>query len=763
MTGDAPDTPGVPASARLEVVTTTEFPWRRFFEDAPVPMSVIDAFGRQVACNAAYASLFGYTVQEMLDLDVGRISRPDDHEWTTSYLMRLTNGDLESFETDKWYIHRDGTEFVRHLSVARLADEAGVCEYLLGVLSPATRDRAVGGETTAERLLAYTDGSITLVGPDGRIKFSKGELVEVAGYPTTFWADRDIRDLFPGGEFADLVADHHEFLDTPGASFETEVELERGDGRRQLSSVKAHNCTDDDLLDGYVLTTRDITAERAHVEDLAKRHQTAEEVADAQTRLLATVSHELRNPLHAVRGLAEILSREDLPPRAAELADGLVRQLSGLTHVTQDLLDAARLDAGKVEIFPVPTELDSLVGDVVGLGNAAAIDKPVTVSHRIARDVPEWVMADDGRLRQVLSNLVGNAVKFTESGTVQIVVRREGDGALVISVIDTGAGIPADEQAAVLEPFRVASTAGEARGAGLGLSIVQRLVTAMGGRVTLTSKIGEGTRFDVVIPLRTAKPPETQQTDELPPGLRVLVVEDNPVNQQLARSQLDRLGVEAVIVDRGEAGHAMLLDPDAGRFDAVFMDQQLPGWNGTEATEHIRAEGGELATIPIIGLSASASSDDRDAFLASGMTDFVAKPASLDDLSSALKRAVFETAPPAPPETHAPAQSPDEETPALDHGVLGQLADELGSPDIVRDLVGTFLDELDTRVLAIVGDDETESRRAAHTLKSSARLLGASALADRCASIEQDGGSTDAVEQLARRTESAFRDWLTSS
>lgn len=763
MTENAPDTTGEPPSATLEDVTTIEFPWRRFFDDAPVPMSVIDAYGRQVACNAAYAALFGYTIREMLELDVGRISRPDDHEWTTSYLMRLTNGDLDSFETDKWYIHRDGTEFVRHLSVARLADEDGLCEYLLGVLLPPSRGSAVGGQTPAERLLAYTDGSITLVGGDGRIKFSKGELVEVAGYPTTFWADRDIRDLFPGGEFAHLVADHHEFLDTPGASFETEVELERGDGRRQLSSVKAYNCTDDDVLDGFVLTTRDITDERAHLDDLAKRHQTAEEVADAQTRLLATVSHELRNPLHAVRGLAEILTREDLPPRAAELADGLVRQLSGLTHVTQDLLDAARLDAGKVEIFPVPTELDGLVGDVVGLGNAAAIDKPVTVSHRIARDVPEWVMADDGRLRQVLSNLVGNAVKFTESGTVQVVVRREGDGALVFSVIDTGAGIPADEQAAVLEPFRVASTAGEARGAGLGLSIVQRLVTAMGGRVTLTSKVGEGTRFDVVIPLRTAKPPETQQTDELPPGLRVLVVEDNPVNQQLARSQLDRLGVEAVIVDRGEAGHAMLLDPDAGRFHAVFMDQQLPGWNGTEATEHIRAEGGDLATIPIIGLSASASSADRDAFLASGMTDFVAKPASLDDLSSALKRAVFETVAPAPPETAAPEASPAGETSALDHDVLGQLADELGSPDIVRDLVGTFLDELDTRVRAIVGDDETESRRAAHTLKSSARLLGASALADRCASIEQDGEPADGVEQLARRTETAFQDWLAAS
>ena len=751
-----------PTSGRLGSVQIPDLPWRRFFDDAPVAMSVVDAYGRQVACNTTYAAMFGYTLDEMLALDVGRISRPEDHEWSTTYLMRLTNGDLDSFETDKWYVHRDGSRFLAHLSVARLADGDGACEYLLGILTTPDQPESTPAATVAERLLAYTDGSITLVGPDGRVKFSKGQLTEVAGYPTSFWNDRHIRDLFPDGEFEQLIADRSDFLAEPGAALENEVELERGDGRRQLSSVRAFNCLDDDVLDGFVLTTRDITEERAHVEELARLHQTAEQIADAQTRLLATVSHELRNPLHAVRGLAEILSREELPPRAAELAEGLVRQLSGLTHVTQDLLDAARLDAGKVDIDPVPTELERLIGDVTGLGNAAAADKPLTVSHRIARDVPAWVMADDGRLRQVLSNLVGNAVKFTDSGSVQIVVRREGEGALVFSVIDTGAGIPADEQTAVLEPFRVASTAGDARGAGLGLSIVQRLVTAMGGRVTLTSKVGEGTRFDVVIPLRSATAPEAKQTDELPPGLRILVVEDNPVNQQLARSQLERLGVDAVIVDRGEAGHAVLLDPDAGGFDAVLMDQQLPGWNGTEATQRIRAEGGALATIPIIGLSASASATDRDAFLAAGMTDFVAKPASLDDLSSALKRALLESAA-APEASSREPGSVDAAATALDVEVLDRLAEELGATDIVRSLVSTFLDELGARVASIVGGDETESRRAAHTLKSSARLLGASALADRCASIERDGTTTEGIEQLADRTESACREWLAAT
>lgn len=745
-------------------VSTIELPWRRFFDDAPIAISVIDAYGRQVGCNRAYAAMFGYSVDEMLALDVGRISRPGDHEWSTTYLMRLVSGDLESFETDKWYVHRDGSEFLAHLTVSRLVDDSGACEYLLGVLVPVSDRRPDLGESVAERLLAYTDGSITLVDSDGRITFSTGQLNEVAGYPTSFWAGRRLRDLFPGDEYDQLLLSRADFLETPGATFQNEVEVERGDGRRQLSAVKAYNCLDDEHLAGYVLITRDITAERQRVDDLARRQQTAEEVVDAQTRLLATVSHELRNPLHALRGLAEILSREELPPRAAELAGSVVRQLSALTHVTQDLLDAARLDAGKVDIFPVPTDLERLVGDVVGLGNAAVADKPVVVGHRIARDVPEWVMVDDGRLRQVLSNLVGNAAKFTDSGSVQIVVRREGEASLVFSVIDTGPGIPADEQSAVLEPFRVASTAGEARGAGLGLSIVQRLVTAMGGRVSLSSKVGDGTRFDVVIPLRAARVPVTQSSDELPAGLRVLVVEDNPVNQQLARSQLERLGVEATIVDRGEAGLAMLLDPDAGPFDAVFMDQQLPGWDGTEATERIRAEGGVLSTIPIIGLSASASPADRDAFLASGMTDFVPKPASLDDLSSALERALLGSSASASPASSASSAS-SASVDAVDDGidldteVLDRLADELGSGEIVRDLVRTFLGELDARTSAIVSGDESVARRAAHTLKSSARMLGASQLADRCAKIEQDG-MTEGVEQLAELTAQACRRWL---
>lgn len=749
----------------MKGVLDHDIPWASLFEISSIPMSVIDAHGRQVASNQAYAEFLGYSIAEMADVDVGRITRPEDHDWTRSYLMRLVSGEIDRFETDKWYVRKDGSMTLARLSTRSMMNDDGDCEYLIATLVPVEARQRNVDESVAQRLLEYTGDTVTLFDTAGVVKFTKGQLTRVAGYPTPYWTDRSVREFLQPGELERLIADNAQFLATPGAVVESEIELRHADGSPHLSALRAINCTDDPVLAGYVVVTRDITAEREAVNELARRGATAEAVADAQTRLLATVSHELRNPLHAVRGIAELLAAEELPARAADLASSLVRQLSGLAHVTQDLLDAARLDAGKVTFDPTATDLETLVDDVTALGRAAAGNKPLNISHRVARGVPDWVLADTDRLRQILSNLVGNAVKFTETGSVQLIVRADAEGNTVFSVVDTGAGIPPEEHASVLQPFTVGSTAGESRGAGLGLSIVQRLVSAMGGRISLSSAVGEGTRFDVVLPLERCDPPASRKATAIPDGVKVLVVEDNPVNQQLARSQLERLGIEAVIVDRGEDGYRLLTEASPSDFQAVLMDQQLPGWSGTETTRRLREHGGHLAELPIIGLSASASSNDRDGFIDAGMTDFVAKPASIDDLARAIGDAIARRHEPSAAR-FVPAAEPPAPTEALtttvDGDVLIRLGQELGSDDIVAELVRTFLDELDTRVDAIVGQDVAESRRGAHTLKSSARLLGANALADLCAAIEKGERPSDGVAELAAQTGDAMGAWLTT-
>ncbi|MCB0966513.1 MAG: response regulator [Ilumatobacter sp.] len=739
-------------------MTGHRLPWARVVRDVPVPLSVVDTLGRHVTCNSAFAALFGYTIEEVDALEVALITRPEDREWTAAYLARLARGELSRFESDKWYVHRDGTRFKARLSVARTVDDSETCDALLAAILPAMDpgDRRPD-DNRALRLLAHARESITLIDRSGEVRFSTGELSDIAGYPGSFWAGRDIREVLRDRDLGQIVADRPDFFSTPGAVVDTEVEVERGDGGHQVSSIRAVNCLDDPELRGFVVVARDVTDERAHVAELAERSLTAEAVADARTRLLATVSHELRNPLHAVRGLAEILSREELPERASELAASLARQLSGLANVTQDLLDAARLDAGEIEITPTPTDIAVLVRDVTELGVVAAAGKGILVSSRIEHGVPGWVMADGDRLRQILDNLVGNAVKFTDAGSVQTIVHPAGDEFVMFSVVDTGPGIPAADLTTVLEPFKVGSATGGRSGAGLGLSIVERLVGAMGGRLSLSSTVGEGTRFDIVVPLRATTPPVARLDIELPAGLRVLVVEDNPVNRQLACSQLERLRVEAITAERGEAALGLLLDPHQAPIDAVLMDEQLPGWSGTEATRRIRASGGALADIPIIGLSASASPSDRDAFLAAGMSDFVAKPASLADVAEALQRAVRREAQDEQLVDPA-AVTGDVVAPVLDRGVLARLGAELGSFSTVHELVTSFIDLLDDRVRLII-DGGDAGARAAHTLGSAARLLGADRLAEACDAGPEDEAGAARLTRLAARTKGELEAW----
>lgn len=714
-------------------VSAPSVSYEGLFEAVPVAISVIDTLGRQVACNQAYAGLFGYSLAEVAELDVGRITRTTDRDWTLAYLTRLVSGEIDEYVTDKVYVRRDGSEFTGRLTARALRDSAGECSFLVATIVPADRRSAADAPSGVNRLLEFTTDTVTVVDVDGTVLETTGRSIAALGYPAEFWNERSILDLVLDEEQSRLLELRDQVIAEPDKPIETEIQVRAADGSTATLAAFAVNRLDDPDVRGIVLTTRNITEHLQAMSELVYRRDTAEAVADAQTRLLATVSHELRNPLHAVQGLAELLTEEALPQAAADLAETLRRQLVSLTQVTQDLLDAARFDAGEIVFEPEPTDLPSLVRDTAAVARAAVRNRPVEVSSQVGSDVPEWVMVDDARLRQILTNLVGNAVKFTPSGSVDIVVRADGPDAVMLSVIDTGVGIPDDERPAIVEPFRVASTGGAERGAGLGLSIVQRLVDALDGRLTVTSEVGRGSRFDVRLPLEPAAPPSTSPDVEARRGMQVLVVEDNPVNQQLARSQLERLGMVATIVGTGEDALELLDGPSGAAVDVILMDHQLPGISGLETTRRIRERGDAIGEVAIVGLSASAS--NAEVFLAAGMNAFVAKPASLADLASALSNTDAEVASGPAGGRRETDQSIDVE---VDTATMDRLAEELGDREIVEQLVDVFLAELDGRIETITtssGDDEV-SGRAAHTLKSSARLLGATSLADACQAIE---------------------------
>jgi len=380
-----------------------------------------------------------------------------------------------------------------------------------------------------------------------------------------------------------------------------------------------------------------IEAEQARVEAEQAR-QRAEEANQAKTAFLTTMSHELRTPVMAVTGLAELLEASEADQeqkRRLGLLRGAGRTVLGLVD---DILDIARIEAGKLELQSAPLDLGAALDDVSGSLSLRAEARGVALfAHQAG---PRWVAGDALRLRQILFNLVGNAVKFTRQGEIRVSVIGEAaeskQVAVTLTVSDTGVGIPAERHAHVLQPFNHGAGAPPRAngGSGLGLSIVVRLVEEMNGTLHLDSAPGRGTTFTVrlVLPAAASTAPTHTTTPEVA-GTRVLVAEDNALNQHVLRMMFERMGCAVEVVSDGHEAIEALRTGTPPHL--VFMDRLMPRLDGTEATRRLRAVG---YAGTIIGLTAGASASDREACLEAGMDGFASKPITLPELRALVER-----------------------------------------------------------------------------------------------------------------------------
>ena len=402
------------------------------------------------------------------------------------------------------------------------------------------------------------------------------------------------------------------------------------------------------MPDGHIVGFRiDIT-------DLMLATQAAQEASQAKSRFLANMSHELRTPMNAILGMLKLLQRTPLDARQRDYAakiDGAARSLLALLN---DILDFSKVEAGKMELDPQPFNLDLLLGDLEAILQATRGDKALTL--QIERDplLPGWLCGDALRLKQVLINLGGNAIKFTTQGAVKVQLQQLSRGEervrLRVSVHDTGIGIAPEHQQQIFAGFTQAeaSTTRRFGGTGLGLSISQRLVQLMGGELTLHSALGQGScfAFEIELPVAQAAGPMQDPGKLAAPGarrlegLRLLVVEDNPNNQQVARELLEDEGAQVELADNGllavQRLDAMLAGDEPG-FDVVLMDVQMPVMDGFTATRELRTRPA-LARLPVVAMTANVMASDRADCLAAGMNEHVGKPFDIDVLVAILRR-----------------------------------------------------------------------------------------------------------------------------
>jgi PAS domain S-box-containing protein len=588
------------------------------------------------------------------------------------------------------------------------------------------------------RLLADNSSDLIALTRDGKTVYVSPAARRLYGYEPEELIGAKIEDRVHPDDLPALEAAAEE-VRTKGEAL---VAYRYCNKKGELISVEASwrgSPASDGEAAGLVVVARDITQRVRHEEALRAAKEHADAANRAKSSFLAHMSHEIRTPMNGILGMNHLLMATGLDARQRDYARTIGDSASLLLRIIDDILDESKLEAGKVEIEYADFDLDKTLDDVVFILRPRAAQKDVRLGMTVSPDACGWFRGDAVRLRQVLLNIAGNAVKFTDRGHVDIdvtVPRALGDHAVVrFEIIDTGVGIDQDAQPTLFQKFTQADVSISRRfgGTGLGLAIAKQLVELMGGSIAFSSAVGEGSLFCFEIPLQRVEAPPAKTPEAAAPdsasgpkrALDVLIAEDNKVNQRVAQLIVSHAGHR---VDLADDGCQAVDAARAKDYDVILMDLQMPELDGIAAAKEIRHLPGRAGHVPIIALTSHAMAGTREEVLAAGMDDYVSKPFEAATLLAKLEHlAAFRAA----GEERRPQPAADRHEGKagvrFDRGKLEQLTAATSAATFVP-LFSTLIDAVEQRVAAVIKLVESttlpQAARDAHDLVGIAGSIG---------------------------------------